>query len=163
MNTFLISNDYAQCARCLDPERLQRCLTDSVQIAKLLIAYDKLRDATGRLPFGVIFPNSYKLWVSSSGRILMPELREYYNALHAEYQRISGKPHATYNNFNWASVGGMERMTPYTLSWPSSVYYSHRSRLLVKDKSFYYTVFSREKIDMSECVPTYCWEQPDIV
>ena len=160
MNTFLVSGNYAQCARILDPQRLNRQLSECCTIAKLLVAYELISN-NGKLPFGVIFPPVIKLWLDSNHDPLYLELREYYNTMNDEWRRHhNGKDHGTFNSFYWRS--GPSNKTPRKLDWPIMVYQSHRSKLLSKDYSYYFRNFTREGLEIPP-VMSYVWTFPDVI
>lgn len=147
MNTFLLSNDHEQTARCLDSERLNRCLCDCIGIAKLLILYDIARERFNRqIPFGIVFSPVIRLWMLDEDTILLPELQDYYLTLNREWRKLRGKDHKTTTTFNWQSLFEMNGWTmesvrmgdrPWKLEWPIAVYHSHRARLLKKDPTHY--------------------------
>ena len=166
MNTFLIGNDHARTARCLDPGRLNRQLTECIQIAKCLRAYEIVKAPNGKIPFGVQFPPVIKLWISDSGKILIPELFDYYRTLHIEWKCTVSKNrtnHGSFRTFNWNAVGAFNRK-PLTVEWDDSVYESHKAKLLSKDASFYTAVFQREAIEIPSSFDVeYTWESPVIL
>ena len=171
MNTFLISRDYKQCARVLDPKRLSRQISEAVMIAKVIWCREVLREESGHsgLPFGMWFPQAINLWLlgestrtMARGTPLIPELREYVNVMNDEWKKLhNGESHGSMVKFSWERVGGLVR-APLKLEWPSSVYVSHRSHLLEKDYSYYERKFQREKLAHEGTGFAYAWEGPSI-
>lgn len=163
MITFLIDNDHQVTARCLDYVRLNRQLTECVQIAKLLYSYDLIRKAfsTRRVPFGIIFPPVVKLWIAPNDKdVLLNELFQYYYVLHEEWKRLSGKEHNSFCSFDWARFTNNNRTS--VLVWPIEVIHSHRSKLMLKDPTHYGQVFARERI-LVEKTLSYVWQAPEII
>jgi hypothetical protein len=161
MNTFLPSDNYLTCGRVLDPARLSAQISCCVTVAKLLNAYEKIC-FNGKLPFGVRFPPVIRLWISQDNQLLVPELRQYQYILNSVWAEIRGSTHASIMHFNWGNVGGFRR-APYRLSWPDSVYRSHRSKLLTKDFGYYRTSFEREQLPLEEAGEALVWEHPTIL
>ena len=161
MQTFLISNDFAQCARVLDSQRLSRQITETCQLAKILHCYGLVIKEMNNVPVGISFPQAIKLWVDVKGRICFPELYKYGSAMNNEWmKRNNGTQHGSWVTFSWVRTGHLDRPA-VTLQWPVTVYESHISNLLRKDYSYYSRQLSRELIDVS-CIPPmeYSWENP---
>ena len=168
MNTFLVHEDHTVTARCLDPQRLNRQITECIEICKVLFVRDKIRLLfhDRRIPFGIVFPPVTRLWIApfrNSEITLMQELYSYYRTMCSEWQRIhKGIVHSTQDNFSWDRYLWPKR-DRFDLVWPLSVYQSHRTKLLIKDPSHYSEVFRREEITVDESVNSYTWISPIIL
>ena len=175
MNTFLVSNDHGTTARCLDHARLNRQISDCIQIARLLFVYDSVRRmfSTRTIPFGITFSSVIRLWIIEERGIektLIPELREYFNALNEEWRRHNGVNHKSYDNFVWDRFISDEvsreiqiGKRPYKLVWPVEVLQSHRSHLMAKDYTHYYHTFSSSGVGIVESGMIYEWKSPVII
>jgi hypothetical protein len=172
MMTFLVSDDFKQCARILDPSRLNRQIQDCCGVASILGIYEyTLRTNRNKIPFGIIFPKVIQLWISApssfldefnqlrsigSGLILWPELYNYFFCLCNEWKKIRGEEH-NLRSLNWEFLSRKE----YVLNWPKIVQYSHRNRLLEKDYGYYSQKFRQEKLEYGE--EGISWVRPTIV
>lgn len=173
MITFLPSGDFEQCARILDLARLNRQISESIQIGKLLYEYQRMRDGHG-IPTGITFSPVIQLWISSNissgdnfdgagmnGTVLIPELLNYCKALNEEWGKHKGKDHGSFIGFDWTRIGGYSRLS-HSLQWPEEVHKSHRSHLLEKDYAYYLRKFSQEQL--SNCkYQKYVWRGPRII
>ena len=171
MNTFLLSNNYRQTARCLDIERLNRQIVECVHVAKALVLYETAREKFNRqIPFGVIFPPVIKLWMLDDDTLLLPELKQYFDEMCIEWRRLRGKDHRSSLTFNWDSVMSWQAkedlrngVRPFTLEWPAITYSSNYRRLTQKDPTHYGNVFQREGIPPLEDGIGYPWVNPVVI
>ena len=181
MMTFLVSNDFNQCSRILDPERLNRQIQDCCRIASCLKAYELVIKLNGgRIPFGMFFPKVIQLWLSNSssfmythpngykeckkigsGEILLPELHYYFLCMCFEWERIRGKEHQLFLTFDW--TGKESRGFLYKLNWPEEVFLFHRSKLLEKDFSYYSRKLNQEKLKNEGTGFRSTWERPSCI
>lgn len=138
----------------MDLARLGRQIYECTQLARLLRVWED----NGKL-FGLNFAPVVKLWISTEGEILIPELRQYQYILNARWAEVhDGQSHKSLSDFSWVAVGGF-RKPPAPLTWPTSVYASHRSKLLLKDHGHYSRAFKHEKLDVEEGIG-YAWLNP---
>lgn len=156
MNTFLISNDFSQCARVLDHQRLSRQICEIPNIFKCLNAYELIKKEQGKIPFGIQFPSVLRLWTAESGTILYPELHDYFKNVCQEWKKRTGNSHAIEFKYNWK----FSSRPISTLEWTQEVYDSHRSQLLFKDFHHYSTKFRLEKLSVDYHYLPYSWDHP---
>ena len=159
MNTFLVSGDFKQCARILDMQRLNRQITETVILAKTLLAYKILREHFKEIPFVIQFPPAMNLWIDNRGIIHFNALRSYFTAMQDEWKHRSKKTHGSVKGLSWNRFP-MEG--PINLTWPQEVYYSHRTRLLDKSYNYYNRQFMKEKLNDFDEVGDYVWEGPEL-
>ena len=171
MITFLVSGDFAQTARILDPIRLSRQISEVCQVAKLLKFWDAARPV-----IGVSYNPVINLWLDNSGKPLFNLLYQYHEAMNNEWAKIhDGQGHKSFSQFGWGNLLdslGFQASKTFSLSlppypsngnineWSSDVYLSHRSRLLSKEYGYYHRAFKREGLEIPNLGLKYVWEGP---
>ena len=155
MNTFLPCGDYAKCAYVLDSKRLNRQLTEGIQVCRILVAR-KNHDQYAWMNHPV-----HKLWTTSEGKILLPELVAYLDAMSEEWHsRPSCRKRHTWLAYRDHFVE-LNARDPGKLVWPDYVHVSMRRNLLRKDPTHYRHYFRITGLPYDEePMEGYFWEHP---
>lgn len=155
MNTFLPDGDFGRCAFVLDNRRLNRQLTEGIQVCRIIVARSQNQH------YAWLNHPVWKLWCTADGTFLLPELVTYLCALSDEWHRRPScrKRHAWTNYVSYFS-----RYDPRPVKrvvWPEHVHSCMRRNLLRKDISHYRTYLKFAGLPHDEePMEGYFWEHP---